>query len=188
MGADGNYTAPVVVGDGSHYRERFLTFGSPHECLGKTIQIMWCQTPTPQLGSKVCPDTKHALQCQKKNDFVIVGVHFDPGTVSQIKMSFDYTQIDTSNLGDNSNSSLKRAITSNSDCPGDGSFKEVKLLNRSCPPSALQCFSESAVAKPSTNDVAVFYMFKRKTWPAVSERIFTFGKVSLNSASHIGSN
>lgn len=98
-GADGNYSLPTVIGDGTNYWERFLTFGSPHDCITKNVQVRWCQNPKPELGSTICSNTTHALACKTKDDYVVVGVHFATGSVSQVKISFDYSQIDTGHLG-----------------------------------------------------------------------------------------
>ena len=169
-GADGKYTAPAIVGDCTNYWERLLTSGSPHDALGKHVRIRWCKDPKPELGGKICPGTKHALTCKEKNDYVVVGIHFDAGTVSQVRISFEYTQLDLKNVGDKSNSVLRRAlVTEDAECPGENKYADVQPLHRVCKPdpAKLECFPASDIVTPGPKDVAVYYMFKRKTWPAV---------------------
>lgn len=136
--------------------------------LGKDVQIRWCREPQPEVGAKVCPGTKHALACQTENDYVVVGVHFAAGSVERIMISFDYTQIDVRNVGDVSNSVLRRAIVpEDAKCPPENKFKDVVSLKRTCKPARLECYPAEDTATPGPKDVAVYYMFKRKTWPSV---------------------
>ena len=166
-GADGSYTAPIVTGDGRHYRERFLTFGSPHDCIGTNVQVKWCQKPKPELGTNFCPDTRHALVCQKTQDYVVVGVHFDAGSVSNVTIRFNYGQFDLHGAGATSDSVLKRATSQTGECPPESAFKIVTNLNRTCHPSQRECFPATDQVVPGRKDVAVFYMFKRRFWPSV---------------------
>ncbi|HEY7089624.1 MAG TPA: hypothetical protein VH518_16115 [Tepidisphaeraceae bacterium] len=165
-GADGKYTRAVVIGDATNYWERMRTGGSPHDCIGKAVQIKWCD-PRPRVHSKVCQDTNYCFRCENKNDYYIVGVHFAAGTVSQVKISLDYAQVKLSNSPLKSDSLLRCAkVTDDSSCPNEGKFTENELLDESYQPPNIECFPQSHVATPGNKDVALYYMIKRKTWPA----------------------
>lgn len=168
MGTDGKFSEPMLLGNGTSYWERFQTSGSPHDCIGKAVQVRWCPEPKPTLGSHICPDTKYALACEKKNDYVVVGVHFKAGSVASVQIEFDYTQIDVQQVGIPSDSVLRRAIVEDdAACPRETKFKDAQPLSSTCKPKEFRCFPLSDVVQPGKKDTAVYFMFKRKTWGSV---------------------
>lgn len=167
-GADNRYTDFVVAGAAENYWERVRTSGSPHDCLGKTVQVKWCKDPkAPHVGPKVCEETLHALECEQQRDTMVVGVHFAAGSVSSVAISFDYSQIDVHSTGAPSNSELRYALVENdSGCPAASKYKDGVTLSKSYAPGGQGCVPESLTRTPGKKDVAVYFMFKRNTWPA----------------------